>query len=46
MPHDLVLSGYSKKENVPIFAAIPCLVQHIGEVSTGLAGFFHQAIQL
>jgi hypothetical protein len=46
IPYDLLLGDYSKKENIPIYAAIPCLVDHIGEVSTGLAGFFHKAIQL
>ena len=41
--HDFLLGEYARKEKIPIFAAIPCLFQHIGEVSTGLAQFFHQA---
>ena len=42
-PYDLLLGEYAVNENIPIFAAVPSLVQHIGEVSTGVAGFHHQA---
>jgi hypothetical protein len=45
-PHDFLLGDYSQEERIPIFAAIPCLVEHIGEVSTGLAQFFHKAIHI
>ena len=41
-PYDFLISDYAQQEKVPMFAAIPCLFQHIGEVSTGL-GFFHRA---
>jgi hypothetical protein len=43
-PYDFLLSDYSQSEQIPIFAAIPCLVEHIGEISTGLAQFFHQSV--
>ena len=36
LPYDYVLREYMQKSGVSIFATIPCLVQHIGEVSTGL----------
>ena len=42
-PYDLLLGEYAANENIPIFASVPSLVQHIGEVSTGVAGFPHQA---
>ena len=42
-PYDLLLGVYADNEDIPIFAAVPSLVQHIGEVSTGVAGFSHQA---
>jgi hypothetical protein len=41
--YDLLLGEYAEREDFPIFVTIPCLVEHIGEVSTGLAQFFHQA---
>lgn len=43
--YDFLLRDYAEQEKVPMFAAIPCLFQHIGEVSTGLAQFFHRAHQ-
>ena len=46
IPHDFLLRDYAQEGNIPIFAAIPCLFQHIGEVSTGLAQFFHRAHRL
>ena len=46
MPYDFLISEYSRKQDIAIFAAIPCLFEHIGEVSTGLAGFFHQAVRI
>jgi GR25 family glycosyltransferase involved in LPS biosynthesis len=42
-PYDLLLKDYLKRASIPMFVTIPCLVQHIGRVSTGLAGFHHQA---
>jgi hypothetical protein len=42
-PYDLLLKEYLVKEGIPLFAASPSLVQHIGRVGTGL-GAFHQAI--
>jgi hypothetical protein len=42
-PYDFLLGDYARRESIPMFAALPCLVQHIGEVSTGLAQFFHKS---
>ena len=42
LPYDLLLKEYLHKQGIPLFATIPCLVQHIGTISTGL-GTFHQA---
>lgn len=41
-PYDLLLRAYLIVEEVPVFVTTPSLVQHIGEVSTGL-GPFHQS---
>jgi hypothetical protein len=41
-PYDLILQEYLSNLQIPLFATIPCLVQHVGEISTGL-GDFHQA---
>jgi hypothetical protein len=42
-PHDLLLGKYSQDSGIPIFAAMPCLFQHVGELSTGLSESFYQA---
>ena len=42
-PYDLVLKDYLVESRTALFAAIPCLAQHIGRVSTGL-GTFHHAL--
>jgi hypothetical protein len=39
MPYDIVLKEFLKRKNIPLFAAVPTLVQHIGKVSTGLGNF-------
>jgi hypothetical protein len=44
MPYDLLLREYLWQERIPLFATIPCLFQHVGEISTGL-GLFHKARQ-
>ena len=44
LPYDLLLKEYLWKEGIPLFAAIPCLFQHVGEISTGL-GNFHKTRQ-
>jgi hypothetical protein len=44
VPYDFLLREYAEKEGISIFAAIPCLFQHIGEISTGL-GIFHRTEQ-
>ncbi len=41
IPYDHLLKEFAEEIKVPIFAASPCLVQHIGEISTGL-GTFHK----
>jgi hypothetical protein len=43
MPNDLLLAKYLQDRHIPLCAAIPCLFQHIGELSTGLSTFFYQA---
>jgi hypothetical protein len=44
LPYDLLLKAYVWKEHIRLFAAIPCLFQHVGEISTGL-GNFHKTRQ-
>lgn len=44
-PYDFLLRDYARREGIPMFVALPCLVEHIGEISTGLAQFFHTARQ-
>lgn len=41
-PYDLLLREYLGACRIQLFATVPCLVQHVGEISTGL-GVFHQA---
>lgn len=41
--YDIVLRAYLLNQGIPLFGANPCLVQHVGEVTTGLAEFFHKA---
>jgi hypothetical protein len=43
MPYDLLFREYLQKAGIPLFAAIPSLFQHIGQISTGLSERFHQA---
>lgn len=40
-PYDLLLREYLHLRAVPLFATIPCLAQHVGQVSTGLGQFHH-----
>jgi hypothetical protein len=40
--YDLLLKEYLYAADIPLFAAIPSLFQHVGRISTGL-GYFHQA---
>ena len=40
--YDLLLRGFLLGKGIPLFSANPCLFQHVGEVSTGLAEFFHK----
>lgn len=40
-PYDRVLRDYLLEMKIPIFAAMPCLFQHVGEITTGLGGRFH-----
>lgn len=42
IPYDLLLKQYLKDAGIPLLSTVPCLVQHIGETTTGL-GDFHQA---
>jgi hypothetical protein len=44
LPYDLLLRMYLWKERIPLFVTIPCLFQHVGEISTGL-GNFHKSRQ-
>jgi len=41
-PYDLLLRTYLQSHGVSLFATVPCLAQHVGEISTGLGGF-HKA---
>jgi hypothetical protein len=43
-PYDILLRTYLLNTGIPLFAAKPCLVQHVGEISTGL-GKFHKTMQ-
>jgi hypothetical protein len=43
-PYDILLRIYLLNVNIPLFAAKPCLFQHVGEVGTGL-GKFHKTRQ-
>jgi len=40
-PYDVLLGEYLQATGLRLFAAVPSLVQHIGEISTGLASFHH-----
>jgi hypothetical protein len=42
-PYDLLLSEFLRSREVPIVATAPCLVQHMGNVSQGVCGHFHQS---
>lgn len=42
IPYDWLLGEYLKRNSIYLFLTIPCLAQHIGVVSTGLAGWSHQ----
>ena len=44
LPYDLLLKEFLAEQKIRLFATAPCLVQHIGTISTGL-GFVHQARQ-
>jgi hypothetical protein len=39
IPYDILLKEFLKRRNIPLFVAVPTLVQHIGMVSTGLGNF-------
>jgi len=41
--YDLLLSEFLSRTGVPLFVTLPSLFEHIGEVGTGLAPFFHKA---
>ncbi len=43
-PYDILLRWYLVNGYIPLFAAKPCLFQHVGEISTGL-GKFHKTRQ-
>lgn len=43
-PYDILLRMYLLNFDIPLFAAKPCLFQHVGEISTGL-GKFHKTRQ-
>ena len=43
MHYDLLLAEFLLRTGIPLFATRPCLFEHIGEVGTGLAPFFHRA---
>jgi hypothetical protein len=43
-PYDILLRMYLENLGIPLFGATPCLVQHVGEISTGL-GKFHKTRQ-
>jgi hypothetical protein len=43
VPYDIAIALHLRQMEIPLFATVPCLAQHIGEVSTGLATFFHRA---
>jgi glycosyltransferase involved in cell wall biosynthesis len=41
-PYDLLLGDYAAALEIPCFATMPSLVQHIGEVTTGQSAGFHR----
>jgi hypothetical protein len=41
LPYDLLLQRYTIDADIPLFATMPSLVQHIGAVTTGQSGHFH-----
>lgn len=42
-PYDIALSEFLRRLKIPIVATAPCLVQHMGSVSQGVCGHFHQS---
>ena len=42
-PYDLLLKDYLETYGVPLFTTVPSLVQHIGEIGTGVGWKFHSA---
>jgi hypothetical protein len=43
-PYDMLLKEYIRMMGIPLYVTVPCLVQHVGVVGTGL-GQFHLARQ-
>lgn len=43
LPYDLLLKDYLQTYGVPLFTTVPSLVQHIGEIGTGVGLTFHSA---
>jgi hypothetical protein len=41
--YDLLLSEYLRFTGIPLFVTTPCLFEHVGDIGTGLAPFFHRA---
>jgi hypothetical protein len=42
-PYDLLLKDYLQTYEIPVFTTVPSLVQHIGEIGTGVGWKFHSA---
>jgi hypothetical protein len=42
-PYDLLLKDYLQTYEIPVFTTVPSLVQHIGEIGTGVGWKFHTA---
>lgn len=41
-PYDMLVADYMSRRDYPILVTVPSIIQHMGEVSTGLSNF-HQA---
>ncbi len=42
-PFDIVVGQFAKQKGTKLMAIVPCIVQHVGAVTTGLADFAHGA---